>query len=107
MDAPLQTTKFGPALTLGALFTKTVTWSVFVHPLLPVPVTSKVAWLFTSKGTPFVIPPVQDYEVAPDPNKVTISPSQTVWSGPAETFGAACTVTKILVAGDVHPFPSV
>jgi hypothetical protein len=60
------------------------------------------------KGTPFVIPPDQVYEFAPDPLRVTVDPAQTVEEGRAvdPTVGIWFTV-MVAVVLFVHPFAPV
>src|SRR5262249_40592699 len=88
---------------------KTVTVIVLVAMQLPVvPVTVYVAVDDGTKAIPFVTPPDQLYEAAPDPLNVTVEPEQTVEAGDAvdSTSRKGFTV-KVIVAVLLHPLAFV
>ena len=82
---------------VGAAFTVIVMVSVSTHPLPLVPVTVYVVVVVGEIGTPSLAPLSHVYEVAPDPVKVTESPSQMVVAvALAVTVGKEFTVTVMV-----------
>ena len=98
-----------PALTVGNGFTVTVLVAVFTHPFTSVPVTVYVVVEVALKAVASVIPPVQEYELAPVPLNVTIVPEHTVAPGLTVelTVGFGFTITILAVVIVPHEPPAV
>ena len=105
VEVPAQIVADGETVvpTVGTGFTVTVTALEFVQPLAPVPVTVYVFVDPGKKETPFVIPPVHEYDTAPVPLSVTGVPEHTVEDGVAvnETVGARLGFVVIARVADV------
>ena len=76
--APEQTAEVLELVIVGSGLTVTSLVAVFVQPLTSVPVTVYVSVPAGTNEVPLVAPPVQVYDTAPVPVKVTDAPAHTV-----------------------------